>query len=42
MENLAVMLWAIVGATLIGIWAGSPMLGIGVYCCIAATGGWKS
>lgn len=38
-DGWAYMFWAIVGSTMIGVWGGSAMLGIGVYFCIVATGG---
>jgi len=33
---------AAIGCALIGSWAGSWKLGLGLYCCIAGLGNWNA
>lgn len=40
-ENVSAFVFAIIGSVIIGLHFGSGLLGVGVYCCIAAVGNWK-
>lgn len=40
-QRAAAFTLAILGSVIIGLHFGSPMLGIGVYFCIAAAGSWN-
>lgn len=35
------LIYGVLGSTLIGMHFGSIAVGISVYCCIAAAGGWQ-